>query len=91
MNTAYGAAAAGVGAGVGAAAGSVIPGVGTASGAAWMGSRAFTAGMVKEARTMETGSAYREFLNLRDDTGNKMDPGMARILAPGSGTASGAI
>ncbi|GHV56032.1 hypothetical protein FACS1894216_19530 [Synergistales bacterium] len=91
----YGAAAAAAGAGVGAAAGSVIPGVGTASGAAtgamWAGGRAFAAGMVKEARTMETGSAYREFLNLRDDTGNKMDPGMARILAPGSGTASGAI
>lgn len=76
-----------IGGAVGATAGTIVPGVGTTAGAAVGIGTGVTMGLIEASAVLEGGSAFREYIKLKDKNGNPIDP----KLAAGAALVAGGI
>jgi hypothetical protein len=87
--------AATLGTAAGAAVGSAFPGLGTAAGAASGFASGVSAGMIQgralDSFRQEAGGAYGEFLQIRGDSGERIDPAVAKGAALIAGVANSAL
>ena len=84
-----------LGTAAGAAVGSAFPGVGTAAGAVSGFGSGVAAGMIQgralDSFRQEAGGAYSEFLQIRGDSGEQIDPAVAKGAALIAGVANSAL